>query len=1150
MRIRCLERRGTWATAFVVATTLVIGGLVRGDAVKQKGSLDPAVAASSQRMGHAGDEWWRASSQASGLSIVPFESSPFAEGSTRASDCCSVGGWSIPIGLNTLWAGDAFSIIEPVLLKSIEIEASFNGNVDITFGVYREKENAPVGDYRSLRIKKVTRTGTGRGYYSSGTLGTGGVLLTPRIVNGSPVPTFFLIAAGWSSSPVDSRLDGANYSSGPAFCKGRVWGSWGDSVNPPPPGGAGSDELLGLQYFPTGAISFNMCFEVPGGACCLGDASCVDDVTSNACENELGGEYLGLYTLCALDADECLGFGACCSIGGNCSVSGEAECAGTYKGNGTECNPTVDPCDDTLGACCRYDGSCVEINEYDCELDPNQDIPGVWQGPGVECSEPNEPPTCPALGACCNGLSCTDVAEEDCELIQCVNELAMGGCLPAFHEDMLGECPDVGVPQCVRTTGLTYSPGQPCAFEPCKSEFDLGTCCVLGSCSVDTKLDCLNMGGTFNEAGSNGWHACDMADDFCTVTTGACCLPTDECLVRTPAQCATSNGVFQGYGIGCSAFLCEDGACCYSNIMDEPDCIEVRPLECADTNGLNGRFQGNGTTCPSDCFITGACCFPTGTCKQLAEVECMTSNGTYNGDDTFCALTECPELAACCFTVLGQPQCGVRTEAECALLNNSTWGDPGSTCAPGAATACQVGACCALDSTCTEGLRANCNLKPFGVFNGNLSTCGPQSCPARGACCVPDVDGYSCEVREPADCATNGMVYRGDAEACDDSVCESAPCCLPDGSCEDMLPSECTVAGGVPGVLGDRCDDKDFCTNGACCVDAGGGNLFCLDGVVRALCEANDGSFKGADVPCSISPDICDEFPTACCLPDGSCEDLIASECADRGGSSGTGTELCADADFCTTGACCVDVLGTPTCFPDSTMLDCGAANGVFKGPDSECLPGTCQGSDGACCKTDGTCANLTDVACAAISGAVFQLGETCATATCPDFPAACCEIDGSCTEITSAACSAIGGAVYNAGETCATAGCVDQCGVKVNSDFNGDGSVDLLDYAAFQLCFGDNASAACLCPFDDNGDGVIDSQDVVPFINDFDPSALCKSGDFDGDGDVDLNDYAAFQQCFVPGTDPLCVCAFDLDSSGTVDLVDLDMWVPLITSP
>ena len=50
-------------------------------------------------------------------------------------------------------------------------------------------------------------------------------------------------------------------------------------------------------------------------------------------------------------------------------------------------------------------------------------------------------------------------------------------------------------------------------------------------------------------------------------------------------------------------------------------------------------------------------------------------------------------------------------------------------------------------------------------------------------------------------------------------------------------------------------------------------------------------------------------------------------------------------------------------------------------------------------------------------------------------------------------------------------------------------------------------------------------------------------SGDLDGDGDVDIDDYALFYNCMAgPGTLPLVGCeTADIDADGDCDLIDLD---------
>jgi hypothetical protein len=59
--------------------------------------------------------------------------------------------------------------------------------------------------------------------------------------------------------------------------------------------------------------------------------------------------------------------------------------------------------------------------------------------------------------------------------------------------------------------------------------------------------------------------------------------------------------------------------------------------------------------------------------------------------------------------------------------------------------------------------------------------------------------------------------------------------------------------------------------------------------------------------------------------------------------------------------------------------------------------------------------------------------------------------------------------------------------------------------------------------------------------------------GDFNGDGDIDLRDYAAFSERMSgPFVDPSLAGwhVFDLDFDYDVDLDDLHLWVATVTGP
>ena len=145
---------------------------------------------------------------------------------------------------------------------------------------------------------------------------------------------------------------------------------------------------------------------------------------------------------------------------------------------------------------------------------------------------------------------------------------------------------------------------------------------------------------------------------------------------------------------------------------------------------------------------------------------------------------------------------------------------------------------------------------------------------------------------------------------------------------------------------------------------------------------------------------------------------------------------------------------------------------------------------------------------------------------------------------------------------------CVDTWPNVVAGDFNGDGLAGNTDaqMAADFLAAHDGdplydsdgqingeihlvGFGARFSIFDVNYDGVIDAYDVT--------YSQQAPGDYDNNGQIDLEDFAAFQRCYeAEQLDPGdlmrigCMDAFDLDADEDVDTTDFALWLPLMSGP
>lgn len=220
--------------------------------------------------------------------------------------------------------------------------------------------------------------------------------------------------------------------------------------------------------------------------------------------------------------------------------------------------------------------------------------------------------------------------------------------------------------------------------------------------------------------------------------TGACCSNVSgNCEILTFVDCEAVSGLYQGDDTSCDGVTCPDptGACCFS----DGDCFIVEEVNCV---GALGNYQGNNTKCnPNPCPPpVGACCSHVdGTCTDgVTESFCLNSIfGAFQGVDTTCSGTTCPQAGACCDP--DDAFCIIRTQYLCELIGRNFLGE-NTTCEPNVCPEPPRGACCQESGECQPDMfEYTClNQTSGGVWAGEGTTCDPENpCPqpAFGACC-------------------------------------------------------------------------------------------------------------------------------------------------------------------------------------------------------------------------------------------------------------------------------------------------------------------------------------------------------------------------------------------------------------------------------
>lgn len=256
-------------------------------------------------------------------------------------------------------------------------------------------------------------------------------------------------------------------------------------------------------------------------------------------------------------------------------------------------------------------------------------------------------------------------------------------------------------------------------------------------------------------------------------------------------------------------------------------------------------------------------------------------------------------------------------------------------------------------------------------------------------------------------------------------------------------------------------------------------------------CPANGGwaRFSGLNQFCRPSGDWvmrmtwtslnCQGGTGACCMPDGSCVQTTAGDCAASGGVyQGDDTDCATSNCVELPQACCFE--GTGGCV-NLKPSDCMAAGGVPGGVGTACATYDCFAT-GAACLPDGTCVDdVTEDEAIAMGGTYMGDGTTCGDVVCPDPVGAACFPNGFCLQLTEAEAIAAGATWAGPGTNCDDTnnnGMADACEPDCPADMNGDGLIDTRDVVLFLNYWANDADQA---DFDDNG--VIDTRDVIGFL-------------------------------------------------------------------
>ena len=919
------------------------------------------------------------------------------------------------------------------------------------------------------------------------------------------------------------------------------------------------------------------------GACCFQDEGCKESASGVAC-GVLGGVYLE-GEVCM---DQPCSVGACCSElacattnAYNCIIGGR-----DFGGAGTTC--LDDPCEDNIGACCT-DGACDFLSPADCDMQG-----GTWLGAGTNCMND----MC-VIGGCCLPGQCIDVPGFECT--------AAGG---TFFET--GLCDDDvcdATFDCPADSLYSQSLDNPNFFAAYLSEVSTDVKLFDNFSGVPGAIDGVKWFGLELRDANGEFEDCpekspeylieffeddggDVGELVCSQMVSAERLATKVSYdgfslvifeATLPQPCVLTNGWLSIQGLGADncllfwitsnegdrQFRCD--GCSFGDVVDDDlnfcllgefgsatgACCDEKTGVCGDNVGIQdcigiGKRFEPGVACdaldPPCSAIAGACCFVDGSCSIESELSCeMLGGAEWLGDGSTCE--DCPARGGCC---IDEDNCTITTEPDC-LKNGFTWAGPDTGCDD-----CPELPECPEDSLFPQppdgpsGFEAGSSefTSPFRRFEDFSGVGGPiegvtfwgfellpiggssfqvcsESDPSFDITFHPDLGGQPgpavCSYQLEASRTSAEFLYFG-AELMEYTV---------------DLPQPCVLVNGWVSIVGRGDVDCWF------------------------LWQSSNFTGNGDSI-CEGCADENQFIDLSVCL---------------RGPNGGI------------TGACCDEASGS--CDDNTDISQCTAAGTRFA-PNESCnaLDPACGVIIGACCFADATCSILEEDACTTQGG--NWLGQNVQCDQCPcllpcpasSTPEGEPECSDNYVDTFNGGCDAEQQAfstIELCDTVCGTSG-VFEDGLEFAGDFdwyeiNLDSATQLTwrVEAEFPVQTGIvNGNFGC------NGAPVLsavvaDPCDEVELVEPLQPGrywlvvgpfgtndlAFCGArytarvttmqscpGDSDGDGDVDLDDYAAFVDCVSgPGGGIIGGCElFDGDDDLDIDLHDFGHWQTLFT--